>query len=178
MEVLKEAQKLVLAGGGAVDFVFLAGKNKECYVNGDMTLTVSGDAKTVTRISGWNANGSSDRMLGTSTVNVNTDLTVGYLDNVDVINIAENSLLTVQTMFQKESLDELTVNFVLDGELDTDWDVIAGEQIYDCLNSLSTFQINGTAYTRGADGALGKSGYALLGDDTEKKFKFVAVNQQ
>ena len=164
--------------GGAVDFVFLAGKNKECYVKGDVTLTVSGDAKTMTRISGWNANGSSDRMTGTSTVNVNTDLTVGYLDNVDVINIAENSLLTVQTVFQKENLSELTVNFVLDDELDADWDVIAGEEIYNCLNEVSTFYINGTGYTRGADGALGASGYALLGDDTEKTFKFVAVSQQ
>ena len=39
-------------------------------------------------------------------------------------------------------------------------------------NEISTFWIDGTGYTREADGALGESGYYLLDDATNKKFIF------
>ena len=101
-----------------------------------------------------------------------TDLTVGYLDNVDEINIAEGNLLAVETMFHVECLADVKVNFVLGGSLEDSWDVIAGEEIYECLNEISTFWIDGTGYTRAANGALGDSGYYLLGDAENRKFVF------
>lgn len=160
-------------GDAGADFVFLAGRNRQCWVEGDAALTVSGGAKEMVRVSGRNANGSGDRMLGTSVLNLETDLTVGYLDYVDEINIHEGSLLTVQTRFLTESLSTAVVNFVLDGDLDAGWDVIAGREIYDCLKNVTVFRINGAEFARdAATGALGDSGYALIGDDTEKKFTF------
>lgn len=118
-----------VGGDAGADFVFLAGKNRQCWVEGDAVLTVSGEMKEMIRISGRNGNGSGDRMLGTSVLNLETDLTVDYLDYVDEVNIKEGSLLTVRTRFLAETISGMAVNFVLDGDLDGDWDVIAGGEV-------------------------------------------------
>ena len=159
-----------------MDFVFLAGKNINCYVGTDKddtaTLTVSGTAKEMIRVSGRNACGAGDKMLGTSVLNVETDLRLGYLDFVNEINIKENNLLTVDTLFHSESASALTVNFVLDGALDDDWDVIGGSAAYEYIREMTTFEIGGVEYTRSADGKLGNSGYYLLDDAKNQKFVF------
>ena len=171
---------IAVSGDADVDYVFLAGKNINCYVgtneNNTATLTVSGTAKEMVRISGHNANGS-DKMQGIPVLNVETDLRVDYLDYVDKINIRENNLLTVDVLFHHESASAVTVNFVLDGALDEDWEVIGGSAAYDYLQTMTTFQINGTAYARDAEtGALGNSGYALIGGTTQT-FTFVSLSQ-
>ena len=165
-----------VSGNASVDYVFLAGKNINCYVGTDIadtaTLTVSGTAKEMIRVSGRNACGAGDKMLGTSVLNVETDLRLGYLDFVKKINIKESNLLTVDALFHSESTSDLTVNFVLDGDLDKDWDVIGGDAAYEYIREMTTFEIGGTEYTRSADGKLGDSGYYLLDDATNKKFVF------
>lgn len=167
---------IAVSGNADVDYVFLAGKNINCYVgtdeNNNATLTVSGTAKEMIRVSGRNACGAGDKMLGTSVLNVETDLRLGYLDFVNEINIKESNLLTVDTLFHSESASDLTVNFVLDGALDDDWDVIGGNAAYEYIREMTRFEIGGTEYIRSADGKLGDSGYYLLDDATNKKFVF------
>ena len=118
-----------------MDFVFLAGKNRECWVGrakeeeeekDTVTLTVSGDAKEMIRVSGYNANGSNDRMLGTSILNVETNLNLQYLDNVNVIRISENKTLDVSRNLSYETGNELRIDFALDEVAGANWVAMSG----------------------------------------------------
>ena len=158
-----------------VGIVFLAGKNQNCSVEGAATLTLSGGTKTMSRISGWNANGKASS--GLSTLDLQTSLNVDYLDNVDVIRIAENSTLDVSTHLWYEAAAALKIDFDLDGA-EADWVAMSGADfLEDDFNLIRSAQytINGgtTTYAYNATtGELGNSGCYLDIDTTENKIRF------
>ena len=159
---------ITVRDSGQADYVFLGGRNKDCYVDGDVTLTLSGDAKTLIRISGWNANGS-DCTAGLTTLNVDTDVTVACLDHVDRINITPGCRLNVTGMANYENPADLTVNFRFDSPPQKAWTALAGEGLE--LFQGANFQINGVDCAWSPDdGRLGDSGCALIFDDSDKKF--------
>ena len=84
---------ITISGSGAANFVFLGGRNATSSVTGTASLTLTGGTKTLTRISGHN--GSGQALTGSSELNVQTDVTVGYLDNVSQINLLQDNLLNV-----------------------------------------------------------------------------------
>ncbi|MCI5779540.1 MAG: hypothetical protein MR051_06985, partial [Lentisphaeria bacterium] len=130
--------------GGQVDFVFLGGRNINCSV-GSATLTLTGDdALTLTRVSGRNDCGADNTAL--STLNVETDVALNYLDDVDRINIAEGGRLTIRELALYDEPVDLAVNLVTDG-VEGDWTVLSGESMD--VFSAARFYVNGTEYTGG-----------------------------
>ncbi|MCI5779234.1 MAG: hypothetical protein MR051_05410, partial [Lentisphaeria bacterium] len=94
----------ITISGGTVDFVFLGGRNINCFV-GDATLTITGAAQRLTRISGHNDCGF-DKTTGTAALNVQTNVTLGYLDYVDQITIAENCTLNVTDLVLYDDISQ------------------------------------------------------------------------
>ena len=167
-----------VSGSASVGIVFLAGKNQNCSIDGNVTMTVSGSDKTMTRISGWNANGDNNT-VGTTTLDLRTSLDVEYLDHVDVVRIAEGETLNVSKHLWYEGDVSMLIDFDLDGALDTDWTAMSGDgmEVYQAAQ----YTIDGGAVCRwdSVSGNLvyvggGDSGYGL--DFSEaNKVKFVTV---
>ena len=140
-------------------------------------MTVSGAAKTMTRVSGNNANGKANGSL--TTLDLRTSLDVEYLDHVDVVRIAEGETLNVSADLWYESASALKIDFDLDGALDTDWTAMSGVgmDIYRAAH----YTIDGGDVVYTYDQATGKlvngttqSGYGL--DFSEAgKVKFVTA---
>ena len=156
---------IAVSGDAAVNFAFLAGKNQACTIGGDVTLTLSGAAKTMTRISGYNACGVNGTE-GTTTLDLQTSLDVDYLDHVDVVRIAEGKTLNVVQDLWFESTGTIRIDFDLDGVLDTDWTAMSGEGMD--IYRAAQYTIDGGSTVYAYDQATGKlvhgdaeSGYAL-----------------
>ena len=123
--VVTGAVNITVSGDANVGIVFLAGKNINCTTEGAVTMTVSGPAKTMTRVSGWNANGKENPSL--TTLELQTSLDVEYLDHVDVVRIAEGSTLNVSADLWYEAASALKIDFDIDGSLETaDWTAMSG----------------------------------------------------
>ena len=165
---------IAISDDAAVNFVFLAGKNQHCTIGGKVTLTLTGDAKTMTRVSGHNACGTNGTE-GTTTLNLQTSLNVDYLDYVDVIRIAEGMTLNVGVNLQFEANVAALIDFDLEGALDTDWTAMSGVGMD--LYKAAQYTIDGgeAVYTYDEEtGALGDSGYGLDFSE-ENKVKFIAL---
>ena len=157
----------ITISGGKVDYVFLAGRNQHCSVTGDATLTIRGTAQELIRVSGHNGSGQ-DLTGGTTTLNVETNVTLGYLDYVDVLSISEMCTLDVTDTAIVEAEAGATLNFVTDG-FEGNWEALSGAA-YDVFQS-AQFQVNGADVVRDATtGNLGDSGYRLTFDDDNRKF--------
>ena len=147
--------------GGTVDFVFLGGRNINSSV-GDATLTITGDAQTLTRISGHNDCGA-DRTTGTSTLNIQTNVTLDYLDYVDRINISEDNLLHIVEDVVYTGGNDLAVNLETDG-FDGVWTLFSATDAAD-INTLASarFYLNGgtTSYTMGDTVEIAGGSYTL-----------------
>ncbi|MCI5779438.1 MAG: hypothetical protein MR051_06460, partial [Lentisphaeria bacterium] len=151
--------------GGTVDFVFLGGRNINCFV-GDATLTITGPAQKLTRVSGHNDCGV-DNTTGTAALNVQTDVTLDYLDYVDRINIAEGGSLAIgELALYDDPSVELAVNLITDG-VQSDWTVLSGESM-DVLGA-AQFYVNDIAYTEGGV-VIDKVTYVLTKDADSIKF--------
>ena len=164
-ETVTGSATITVSGDAAVDFIFLAGKNANCSVTNDAAVTLSGDAKSLVRISGRNGNGS-DKTGGVTSLTVATNTTVDYLDYVDVLNLAQGSTLDITTLAQYENGSDATLNFLTDGGSEA-WTALSGAGFE--LFQSAQFQVNGETVLRdGETGALGESGYKL--DFTDDKF--------
>ena len=163
-----------VSGDAQVNFAFLAGKNKFCSIGGKVTMTVSGSSKTMTRVSGYNANGD-DNTVGVTTLDLKTSLDVEYLDHVDVVRIAEGKTLNVSADLWYEAASALKIDFALDGALDTDWTAMSGVGMD--IYREAQYTINGSSVVYTYDEAtnrLGDSGYGL--DFSEaNKVKFITI---
>ena len=175
--VVTGAVDISVSGNAQVGIAFLAGKNMNCSTNGAVTMTVSGNAKTMTRISGWNANGKENTSL--TTLDLRTSLDVEYLDHVDVVRIAEGKTLNVSAELWYESASALQIDFDLDGALDTDWTAMSGVGMDIYQAAQYTIDGGSTVYTY--DSATGKlvngtteSGYGL-NFTNDNKVKFVTI---
>ena len=171
--VVSGAVNISVSGNADVGFVFLAGKNENCTTEGAVTMTVSGDAKSMTRVSGYNANGKENP--STTTLVLETSLNVDYLDHVDVIRIAEGETLNVSRMLWYESGVDMLIGFDLDGDLDADWTAMsgAGMELYQAARY--TFDGGATVYTYDkTTGKLGESGF-MLDFSESRKAKLIAV---
>ena len=149
--------------GGQVDFVFLGGRNINSSV-GDATLTITGSAQTLTRISGRNDCGADRTASGT--LNVQTNVTVDYLDDVNVINVSEYKTLEITQFASYDITDPLAlkVNLITDGFGGEDWTVLSGAYM-DVFHDAEFF-VNDTAYTEGGV-VIGDVTYVLTkGDDS------------
>ena len=148
--------------GGQVDFVFLGGRNINSSV-GDATLTITGSsAQTLTRISGRNDCGA-DRTTGTTTLNVDTFVTLDYLDYVDQINISEGNRLHIVEDVIYTNGNGLAVDLETDG-FDGVWTLFSATDAAD-INTLAEarFYFNGgtTSYTMGDTMTIGGGTYSL-----------------
>ncbi|MCI5779314.1 MAG: autotransporter adhesin family protein [Lentisphaeria bacterium] len=158
---------ITVGGSADVDFVFLAGKNACCTVTGDVELTLSGDAKSLTRISGRNGCGF-DGTDGVTSLNVRTGVTVNYLDYVDRINLAQGNELAVTDLALFDGSADTLVNFELDGAVGAGgWTALSGAACGAFLNA--AFAVNGSVVEWNG-GQLGDTSYAMTFDSTEKKF--------
>ena len=175
--VVTGAVNISVTGDAEVGIVFLAGKNINCTTEGAVTMTVSGAAKTMSRVSGWNANGKENTSL--TTLDLRTSLDVEYLDHVDVVRIAEGKTLNVSMDLWYEAAGALKIDFDLDGALDTDWTAMSGVGMNIYREAQYTIDGGSTVYTY--DQVSGKlvngtteSGYGL--DFSEaNKVKFVTI---
>ena len=157
-----------VSGAANVGIVFLAGKNQNCSVTGNVTMTVSGPDKTMTRISGHNANGD-NKTTGVTTLNVDTNLSLGYLDNVDVIRISENKTLDVATHLWHEAAAALTIDFDLDATEGANWVAMSGDgmEVYQAAQ----YTIDGGAVCRW-NSASGKLVYESSGEESGYALSF------
>ncbi|MCI5780046.1 MAG: hypothetical protein MR051_09610, partial [Lentisphaeria bacterium] len=146
--------------GGTVDFVFLGGRNINCFV-GDATLTITGSAQTLIRVSGHNDCGIDNTT--SSTLNVDTLVTLNYLDYVDRINISEGNLLHIVEDVVYTGGNDLAVNLETDG-FDGVWTLLSATDTAD-IETLAgaQFYFNGgtTSYTMGDTVEIGGGSYTL-----------------
>ena len=140
--------------------VFLGGRNINSYV-GDATLTITGGTQTLTRISGRNDCGA-DR-TATSTLNVDTFVTLDYLDYVDRIGISEGNRLRIVEDVVYTNGNDLAVDLETDG-FDGVWTLFSATDAAD-INTLAEarFYFNGgtTSYTMGDVVDIGGDSYSL-----------------
>ena len=139
-------------------------------VNGTVNVTwASASTETVTRITGKNGNGK-DLTEKTTTLTVNSNLNVSYLDNFDKLVIGEG--VEISGLLDTE-FDNLQIEFALDGELDTEWTVFAGNGL-DSFAS-ATFGIAGVEGTYNFGDAIGSTGYKLEFGEDSKEIKMVKI---
>ncbi|MCI5778709.1 MAG: hypothetical protein MR051_02660, partial [Lentisphaeria bacterium] len=147
--------------GGTVDFVFLGGKNNNCFVD-NATLTITGDAQTLTRVSGKTDSGVDN--TGSAILNVQTDVTLDYLDYVDRINIAEACTLNITELVLYDDISqELSVYLGTDG-FDGTWDIFSATNArdIDTLAEAQFYLVGGsTSYTMGDTIEIAGGSYSL-----------------
>ncbi|MBR7155228.1 MAG: hypothetical protein IKD22_00185, partial [Lentisphaeria bacterium] len=156
--------------GGDVGEIFMGGRYNKSVVTGAVVVTINSEAdSTISRISGKNGYGVRLENAGRTELVVNSGLTVGMLDSVDKLTIAEGKTLNITDSFSYDG--ELAINFdlgedkVFDGE--SEWTVMTGVTLDDIANV--KFAINGTEITGITDGVLGDSGYKFeYGNNTLK----------
>ena len=168
-----------VSGSANVGIVFLAGKNQNCSITGNVTMTVSGTDKTMTRISGWNANGDKNT-VGVTTLNVETNLNLEYLDNVKVIRISEDKTLDVSTHLWHEAAAAMLIDFDLDEVTGADWTAMSGDgmEVYQAaqytIDGGSVCRWNSTSGKLIYESSGEESGYALsfFTEDNVDKVRF------
>lgn len=146
---------ITVIGSAAVKNIFMGGRHNNSLVSGDVTVTISGEAKTFARISG---DGAYLKNTGTSSLVVDTIVNVAVLDGIDVITIHGNKTLTVTT-----SAELNKINLAIDS-VTLPWVILSGADLSGIASVV--FAVNGqeVAVTWIADnttGVLGDTGYAL-----------------
>jgi hypothetical protein len=162
----------IVLNGGTVNHIFLSGKNENSSVTGDVTLTVNDfDGDVLKRLSGTSAWGN-DNSLGTTKVDLNTGLSVDYLDFIDELVIDENCTLEINKGFLTgyENGMKVTLDFNGNTEDAADWTILSGEALDDFNGKLS-FYIGETELTLGAEFSEGRGLYR----DEDGSYKFGTI---
>ena len=98
-------------------------------------------------------------------------MNVSYLDNFDKLVIGES--VEISGLLDTE-FDNLQIEFALDGELDTEWTVFAGNGLDSFAKA--TFGIAGVEGTYNFGDAIGSTGYKLEFGKDSKEIKMVIAN--
>jgi hypothetical protein len=162
----------IVLKGGTVNHIFLSGKNENSSVTGNVTLTVDGfDGEVLKRLSGTSAWGN-DNSLGTTKVDLNTGLSVDYLDFIDELVIDENCTLEINKGFLTgyENGMKVTLDFDTDETNNKDWTVLSGDALADFNGKLS-FYIDENELTLGAEFSEGRGLYR----DEDGSYKFGTI---
>jgi hypothetical protein len=154
---------------GSADYVFLGGKYNNSTV-ASATLTLSGAAKEMIRISGYNGCGL-DMTENATVVNVQTNVALEYLDNVDKLVIAENSTLDIEKLLLVDDKMTVALDFGDNGFDGTDWTILSGDALDNFSGNLE-FYIGDTLLEVGVADA---SGNGLFRKDGDYKFGKIAV---
>ena len=160
----------IVLNGGTVNHIFLSGKNENSSVAGNVTLTVNAFAENevLKRLSGTSAWGN-DNSSGTTKVDLNTGLSVDYLDFIDELVIDENCTLQINKGFLTgyENGMKVTLDFDTDETNNKDWTVLSGDALADFNGKLS-FYIDETELALGAEFSNGRGLYR----DEDGSYKF------
>ena len=162
-----------ITGSGAADYVFLGGRYDSSRVTGDVTLTLSGEAKTLIRVSGHNGY-PVDLTDGLTSMNVETNVSLGYLDYVEKVVISENNTLNISELLLLEdsgmSVDlNLGENGTFDPVENNSWVVMSGNALNETLVNSITFQIGENTLALGSADA---DGFGLSWDEENKAVKY------
>ena len=145
----------------------MGGRYNNSLVSGDVTVTISGDAKNFDRISG---NGSFLENTGVSSLIVDTIVNVAVLDGIDKLTISDGSQLNL-TDADFAGLTEICFDLG-DGVLDTaDWTALTGVSL-DNFNGVK-FMVDDTEMIL-ADGVYSGSGFKVYEEDNKIKFAKLA----
>jgi hypothetical protein len=162
----------IVLNGGTVNHIFLSGKNENSSVSGNVTLTVNDfDGDVLKRLSGTSAWGN-DNSLGTTKVDLNTGLSVDYLDFIDELVIDENCTLEINKGFLTgyEKGMKVTLDFNGNTEDAADWTILSGEALDDFNGKLS-FYIDENELTLGTEFSDGRGLYR----DENGSYKFGTI---
>jgi hypothetical protein len=162
---------IAISGSGSADYVFLGGKYNNSTV-ASATLTLSGDAKEMIRISGYNGCGI-DKTTGETQFFIDTDVTLVYLDYVDRLVIGENNTLTVNELLlvdpDQHMVLELNLgeNGVLDMPESGDWVIMSGDALAGAYEQIE-FRIGDETFALGQQ--YGETGNGFKWEDNSLKF--------
>ena len=162
----------IVLHGGTVNHIFLSGKNENSSVTGNVTLTVNDfDGDVLKRLSGTSAWGN-DNSSGTTKVDLNTGLSVDYLDFIDELVIDKNCTLEINKGFLTgyENGMKVTLDFDTDETNNKDWTVLSGDALANFNGKLS-FYIGETELALGAEFSEGRGLYR----DENGSYKFGTI---
>ena len=158
---------VTVTGSAAVGSIFMGGRYNNSLVSGNVTVTISGEAKTFDRISG---DGSFLENTGTSSLVIDTTATVELLDGIDKLTITDGSTLNL-TNADFSGLTEICFDLE-DAVLDNaDWTVMTGVSLNEFENA--KFMIGNTEMTF-ADNVYTGGGFKVFEDKDGIKFATIA----
>ncbi len=115
----------ITVDGGDVGEIFMGGRYNKSVVTGAVVVTIESEADgTISRISGKNGYGVRLENAGRTELVVNSGLTVGMLDSVDKLTIAEGKTLTLGSA-EFTGMD-VCLELGTDGFDGESWDVLSG----------------------------------------------------
>jgi hypothetical protein len=157
---------------GSADYVFLGGRYINSSIAGSVELYLSGAAKEMIRISGYNGCGV-DKTAGETQVFIDTDVTLDYLDYVDRLVIGENNTLTVNELLLVDSEQHMVLelnlgeNGVLDMPESGDWVIMSGDALAGAYEQIE-FRIGDETFALGQQ--YGETGNGFKWEDNSLKF--------
>ena len=161
------AVDITVTDTAAVKNIFMGGRYNNSLVSGNVTVTISGEAKNFDRIRG---DGSFLGNTGTSSLVIDTTATVEILDGIDKLTITDGNTLNL-TDVDFAGLTEICFDLV-DAKLDAaDWTVITGVGLDAFENA--KFMLGDTEMTF-ANGVYTGSGFKVFEDKDGIKFATIA----